>query len=245
MKRFFSVTSLVLVASLAAMAQDYPKAEVFGGYSFFRADGSSSIRVGGGDNLNGWNASVCGNLNGWFGLAADFSGHYDSSSSTTELSPPGVPGLPPLPTFSTKVNSDTNIFTFLVGPRFSYRKNERMTPFAHVLLGASRRHADSEISSSSFGRVSFSANDTAFAAAVGGGLDVPLSKDLALRVVQAECVLTRSFGNNGNNARVSTGSFFGLVTNSGTTHGRGPRGRLSVKKSRWLAAKGAHCRDYP
>ena len=208
MKRFFSVTSLVLVASLSAMAQEYPGAEVFGGYSFFRADGSSSIRVGGGENLNGWNASVCGNLNSWFGLAADFSGHYDSSSSTTELSPPGVPGFPPLPTFSTTVKSDTNIFTFLVGPRLSYRKNERITPFAHVLLGASRRHTDSEINSSGFGRVSFSANDTAFAAAVGGGLDVPLSKNFTLRVVQAEYVLTRSFGNNGNNARVSTGIVF-------------------------------------
>ena len=208
MKRFFSLTSLVLVVSFSATAQEYPRAEVFGGYSLFHADGSSFFRLGGGENLNGWNASVCGNVNSWFGLAADFSGHYDSSSSTTELGSPGVPGLPPLPTFSATVKSDTNIFTFLVGPRFSYRKNERITPFAHVLFGASRRHADSEINSSSFGRMSFSANDTAFAAAVGGGLDVPLSKKLALRVVQAEYVLTRSFGNNANNARVSTGIVF-------------------------------------
>jgi opacity protein-like surface antigen len=184
MKRFFSVASCVLVASLSAMAQEYPRAEVFGGYSFFHADGSSFFRLGGGENLNGWNASVCGNLNSWFGLAADFSGHYDSSSSTTNVSLPGFPPLPPLPTFSSTFKSDTNIFTFLVGPRFSYRKNERITPFAHILFGASRRHTDSEISSSSFGRSSFAANDTAFAAAVGGGLDVPLSKNLALRVVQ-------------------------------------------------------------
>ena len=208
MKRFFSVTSLVLVASLSAMAQEYPRAEVFGGYSFFHADGSSFFRLGGGENLNGWNASVCGNLNSWFGLAADFSGYYDSSSSTTQITVPVFPPLPPFSTFSSTAKTHTNNFTFLLGPRFSYRKNKRITPFAHILFGATRRHTDSEVSSSSFGRSSFSANDTSFAAAVGGGLDVPLSKSLALRVVQAEYVLTRSFGNNANNARVSTGIVF-------------------------------------
>jgi hypothetical protein len=37
---------------------------------------------------------------------------------------------------------------------------------------------------------------------------VELSKNIALRVVQAEYLLTRSFGFNENNARVSTGIVF-------------------------------------
>ncbi|HKP45117.1 MAG TPA: outer membrane beta-barrel protein [Pyrinomonadaceae bacterium] len=57
---------VVAVTLQPSMAQDVPKAEVFGGYS----------RAGG--NFNGWNASVTGNLNKQFGIVADFSGHYGS-----------------------------------------------------------------------------------------------------------------------------------------------------------------------
>lgn len=203
MKRLFSVTSLVLFAALSAMAQEYPKAEVFGGYSYFRADG--------GANLHGWNASVSGNLNSWFGLVADFSGHYDSSSSRSQLSLPdfpGFPGIPGSPSLSFAVSSETSVHTFLAGPRFSYRKKERIAPFAHALFGASRRHAETEVIFDSAGRTFFSSNNTSFAAALGGGLDIELSKNIALRVVQAEYVLTRSFGFSGNNTRVSTGIVF-------------------------------------
>ena len=210
MKRFFSVTSLVLVVSLSTMAQDYPKAEVFGGYSFLHSDDSLSFRAPGA-TLHGWNASITANLNRWFGLTADFSGHYDSSSSNAVITTPGFPGFPvpsPLPTFTTSVRSDTNIHTFMAGPRFSYRKSERVTPFAHLLFGVTRRHAETEISSSLFGRTSFSDNESGFAGAVGGGLDVSLGGNLALRVIQADYQLTHVFGNNSNNARISTGIVF-------------------------------------
>lgn len=200
MQRLLAVASLVLFVCLSARAQEHPKAEVFGGYSYFRADG--------GANLHGWNSSVSGNLNSWFGLAADFSGHYDSRSSRSELSLPGFPGFPGQPPVLTSVSSKTRIHTFLAGPRFSYRKNKRVTPFAHVLLGASRRRTESEIDLGVLGRTFFSGTNTSFAAAAGGGLDVELSRNLALRVVQTEYMLTRSFGFNGNNARVSTGIVF-------------------------------------
>lgn len=66
-------TLLIAVAMLAwgvsAVAEEeYPKAEVFGGYQFTHL--SPSI------NANGWNAAVNGNLNRWFGVTGDFSGTY-------------------------------------------------------------------------------------------------------------------------------------------------------------------------
>lgn len=203
MKRVLSVTCFVLFVCLSALAQEYPKAEVFGGYSYFRADG--------GGNLHGWNASVGGNLNSWFGLVADFSGHYDSTSSRTELRFPPFPGFPEIPGFppvSISVNSDTSVHTFLAGPRFSYRKKEKITPFAHALFGASRSHTETEVILDNGSRTFFSGNNTSFAAALGGGLDIELSKNIALRVIQADYLLTRSFGFNANNARVSTGIVF-------------------------------------
>lgn len=57
---------LVFLASLPALAQEVPKAEVFGGYSWS------------GGNIHGWNASVTGNVTKRFGIVADFSGHYVS-----------------------------------------------------------------------------------------------------------------------------------------------------------------------
>lgn len=59
---------LLLMAPLSLMAQDTPKAELYGGFNYVRGENSS--------NLGGWNAAVEGNLNNWFGLVADLGGFY-------------------------------------------------------------------------------------------------------------------------------------------------------------------------
>jgi len=68
MLKFLSVTILLLLSSLA-VAQEFPKAEIFGGYQYSRQNSS---------NLNGWNAALTGNFNHWFGVTSDFSGAYIS-----------------------------------------------------------------------------------------------------------------------------------------------------------------------
>lgn len=67
---------LVLVASLVPLssaAQEAPRAEVFGGYSWARD---------GGADLNGWNASVTLNLREWLGISTEISGLYASLGNT-------------------------------------------------------------------------------------------------------------------------------------------------------------------
>ena len=59
-------TALVFVMLQSALAQDVPKAEVLGAYSWA------------GGNFHGWNASLTGNVTKRFGIVADFSGHYGS-----------------------------------------------------------------------------------------------------------------------------------------------------------------------
>lgn len=83
------------------------KVEIFGGYSYLREEGA---------NLNGWNAAVVGNLNNWFSLAADFSGHYGNHEG-----------------------DDVSVHGFTFGPHFSWRKHKRVTPFAFTLLGFARK----------------------------------------------------------------------------------------------------------
>jgi hypothetical protein len=71
MRKLLTVTVLALLVSLSATAQDFPKAEISGGYQLTRLDGTT---------LNGWNAALTGNLNHWFGVTGDFSGAYKSES---------------------------------------------------------------------------------------------------------------------------------------------------------------------
>jgi hypothetical protein len=57
----------------AAFAQDYPRAEVFGGYSFLNIDTNGLTSR---QNFNGWEASVSGNFNKWYAAEVDVSGYY-------------------------------------------------------------------------------------------------------------------------------------------------------------------------
>jgi len=116
MRNFIGLALLVSLVSLAAFAQEggnTPKAEIFGGYQYTRFDG--------GVNANGWNTSLTGNLNNWFGIAADFSGAYKTQNGVS-----------------------FNNYTYTFGPVISYRHNETFTPFAHFLAGGN--HASASIS---------------------------------------------------------------------------------------------------
>ena len=110
MRKFAGLILLFLLFSLVSVAQDFPKAEVFGGYQFSRQQST---------NLNGWNASLTGNYNHWFGVTGDFSGVYKSSG-----------GL------------DFKSYTYTFGPTVASRSNETFTPFAHALLGGFHQALD-------------------------------------------------------------------------------------------------------
>jgi hypothetical protein len=68
MRQLMILALFVGLLSLPVLAQDFPKAEIFGGYQYTHFEG--------GVDANGWNASLTGNFNRWLGVAADFSGAY-------------------------------------------------------------------------------------------------------------------------------------------------------------------------
>lgn len=174
MLKMFIVLGLLFAASGWVEAQDVPKAEVFGGYSYA------------GGNFHGWNTSVTGNVNKWFGLVGDFSGHYGS-----ELE--GV----------IKINKDAH--SFLFGPRFS-RRGKKFTPFAYALFGATRFHESATVS----GR-QLSTTDTGFSSAVGVGLDVKINDRVAIRAFQIDYFRPNFFGEAHNRGRLA----FGVVLHFG------------------------------
>ena len=168
MRKFMGLIALMALAIIPAHAQTTPQVEIMGGYSYLRAD-MSGADIG----LHGWNASLTENVNRWLGGTAEFGGFYASPGSV-----------------------NVNAYSFMFGPKFSYRKNDSFTPFAHVLLGG--LHA-------SRGYLGISQPTTDFAAAFGGGLDVKVNKIVSIRVIQADYIVTPFLNQTQSNIRLSAG----------------------------------------
>jgi len=175
MRKALLVALAVMLCCFYAVAQDYPKAEVFGGFSLAHLDteNAQSFLVGTGVSIKtwypGWELAGQYNLTKLLGIKADFSGNYG-----TPVSAPGVTGLP-----------GGRAYTFLFGPVVSLR-HDRITPFVHALFGGNHFSVDS---SAVVGNPAIS--DTAFAMAFGGGLDWKLTHHFAIRVGQFDYLYTK------------------------------------------------------
>lgn len=168
MKKFIWVAFAVCVLAISSRAQEVPAGDVSAGYSYFRAGGS------GGVNLNGFSTSGAYNANSWFGFVGDF-GFYGGSPNVVSV----------------------NAFTYTFGPCFSYRKSDRIVPFAQATFGASHLSA-------SFDGASGSTNP--FAYSFGGGADVALTRSgrVGLRP-EVEYFGLRENGGTSNCVRLSVG----------------------------------------
>jgi hypothetical protein len=109
-------------------------------------------------------------------------------------------------------------YTYMGGPRLSFRKYDRITPFAQSLFGGI--HASQVTLSNCSGALCTPlAAEDAFAMTAGGGVDLRIYRHVAIRVVQAEYLMTR-FGNpttgireSQNDIRLSSGLVFGFGGN--------------------------------
>ena len=163
MKKLVLFLAVVLGSACVVRAQETPAAELSAGYSYLRAGFHDGL------NLHGGSVSLAGNINQWFGVVGDY-GLYHTQ-------PSGLGGV--------------NFHTFMAGPRFSYRRSDRVTPFAQVLVGAFH-----------------GLDTTGFSMSTGGGVDVKLSEHVAIRPVQVEYLLLRAQGDSLHCARLSAGIVF-------------------------------------
>lgn len=173
---------LVWVLSVPAMAQDTPHVEVFGGFSYARVH-FDALGVSKAEALTplGFHVSATEHMNSWFGGSLEISGHYKSPSEET---------------FPFPETDHVALYTVLFGPRFSYRRFEGVTLFAHSLIGVAHVRVTPEIeipSPSPITAVSFPdlINSNAFAAALGGGIDLKINDTLAVRPIQVDYLVTR------------------------------------------------------
>lgn len=183
MYRILAVLFFATLLPYQLLAQDAPRAEVFGGFQYFRANtGNPILPVGhtivDNFNLNGWNASLSGYFNRYLGVTADFGGVYGD---------PEILDLIPV---------HTKLHTFMFGPVLRLPNPTPFTPFVHALGGAA--HTSGDVLGSG-------GSETDAVWAVGGGVDLRIAPLLSVRLGQADFLQTRVSGTNQNNFRFSTG----------------------------------------
>jgi hypothetical protein len=203
MKILFA-TACLLLLSMKIQAQEYPKVELFGGYSHLRTGGetidltplggvgNATLKAG---DLNGFNVSLIGNPHPKVGLLADFGGYYGPLNYTVRNggSPVSVPAR-------------ASFYTFLFGPQFHVRgADNKHTFFIHPVAGLV--HARQTVS----GQGNADARN-AFGAAIGGGYDRRLSNRVSIRLFQVDYLVSRFDLGLGprtqSNLRFSTGFVF-------------------------------------
>jgi opacity protein-like surface antigen len=170
-------------AAAQAGAGSAPQLEVAAGYAYLRV----RTAVPTGFNMHGGSISAAANVNSWLGFVGEVA--YDS---TKNVPPSGF---------------TLNVTSYMFGPRVSYRGHDRITLFAHNLVGVG--HAGGTLYTAGFQQgTAPPAAQNAFAMAVGAGLDVNLSRRWAIRAFQTDWLFTtfpNGAGNYQHSFRLTTG----------------------------------------
>lgn len=161
----FAGVSLSAQVTSPSLLQEYPGGEFFGGASF------SNIDVSGRSNSFGWQISAAGNPYRRMRLVGDFGGQ----SYRTNLVAEGQ-----------RVRVKT--YQVMWGPQFTWRR-QRTTLFTNTVLGVAAAHYVTSSGDSAHPE-NVLAVDFGFATALGGGVDVNVGRHFAIRVIQADYILT-------------------------------------------------------
>ena len=180
-------TALLLCLALAASAQspnpdEHPKFEFFAGYSALGETRSPVISFGlnagvvGDYEGQGFETSIIRNFSKRFGIKGDFSAHFNNESA----SGPVTACTPVCTTVTQDFQLKTRVYNFLAGPEFKARNSTRFTPFVHALGGFA--HTSATFTTPGPTHILFlRRNDSSFAMALGGGLDIRASQRVSFR----------------------------------------------------------------
>ncbi|HEV2884322.1 MAG TPA: outer membrane beta-barrel protein [Pyrinomonadaceae bacterium] len=187
MRKLLLLIAIVVVCAPAGFAQDYSNWEFFIGYAHERA-------INGGDRLDarglainpngttstvdftnkrvphhGVTGEVVANVHRNVGLVTNFSATFANTEFVDRFS-----GR----TFDARLSR----YTLLFGPRYNFRNSSAAIPYVHALFGLARYKAD-------FKDDDFTCpdtNETAFAMALGAGLDIKASDRIDIRPIQVD-----------------------------------------------------------
>ena len=184
MKTHFVLVSTILMSMPAVFAQ---RAEVFGDYSYMQFN--PTITGFQSRAYNGGGGGIQFNVGKFFGVKGDFQGYGSTDWTVNVTSPISTPnGIIPVGTYTTKAN----MFTYLFGPEVHFQA-KRMRVFGETLFGGSNTSAYANLSNEAIvgGNASSNPNQHPFTMAVGGGVDVNMTKRVAFRLGEFDWMLTR------------------------------------------------------
>ena len=190
MKKHFVWFACLILFAIHMAAQDIPKAEVYGGYTYLRFNATAPVNA---FSANGGQGSFQYNFTHWLGFVAELGGVHNASLT--------VAG-------SQTLHPDQTAFTYLFGPRFSINKGGVVSPFFEFFGGGFHNSRSFNLPNSLFasgippsitgvtvtnlgnGTSKFASTQNAAALALGGGVDIRLSHRIALRPIELDYVPT-------------------------------------------------------
>jgi hypothetical protein len=192
---------LIVMAQLGARVagvENENRVTVFGGYSYLRNAGNG---------FSGFDGQGTFNFNRYLGVTADISGASLTPFSGSVL---GISG-----------SAQQRIYNYLFGPTVTANVG-RSAFFAHALFGEAHSSLGAGVNIPIIGGISTGlTNANAFAMAFGGGVDIGLTRHLAIRAAQVDYLRTQfsasdalltglssSLGNRQNSMRYSAGIVF-------------------------------------
>ncbi|HSS18546.1 MAG TPA: outer membrane beta-barrel protein [Pyrinomonadaceae bacterium] len=206
MRKLLLLFAILLVAAPASFAQDYSNWEFFIGYAHERANNGADRLDRRGLAVNstgttqrvdfvseripyhGVSGEVVANVTRHVGLVANFSATFANTDFMDALS-------------GRRFNAHLSRYLLLGGPRFNWRNSSAFIPYAHALFGVARYQAK-------FHNNDFTCPDTsetAFAMALGAGLDIKAGNRFDIRALQVDYVPVFFSGKREDGLRFSTG----------------------------------------
>jgi hypothetical protein len=207
MRKLFLLFAILLIAAPAGFAQsEYSNWEFFIGYAHERANNGAdrldarglAISPTGATSRvdfvsqrephHGVTGEVVANVHRNIGLVANFAVTFADVELRDRLSGK---------TFNAKITR----YTVLGGPRFNWRNSTPFIPYAHALFGATRYSAN-------FRNNDFTCPDTsstAFAMALGAGLDIKAGNRIDIRPIQVDYLPVFFSNHREDNLRFSAG----------------------------------------
>jgi len=184
-KRILTLSTLLLLCATATFAQsnDYKNWEFFGGYSALHFDNlagdtnnaAANDVLGDRQTLRGFELAITRNFHKYVGAKFDYSLHLREDN----FSRPAGSGT-----------VDSTIQNFLGGIQVKNNSEDgpRFKPFGHALFGVAVQKVDVDSPQLPvlFGISDFHVNETSFAMAFGGGVDIRLNDRLDVRAGQID-----------------------------------------------------------
>ena len=191
MRKSLAVIGVILLSALMASADEEAyKFETFVGYDFVRFNPNNTGFIPP-FNANGGNAEFVYNVRQYIGVVFDAGAVTKGTLNQAAI--------------------DSTVLNFVAGPRFTFRhKESRFQPFVQALFGGAYSTASTQIDILGGEVVNphvfppttienpnlpistrLVSSRTGFAMLAGGGLDIKLSKHIAVRPIGADYYLTR------------------------------------------------------